>query len=112
LQGPLRAGTWHLVGDGIMLDAADVQFDVVWRSPAGDQTLATFTHHFAPAPAPAQFDAVPFDGDAPGLAAAARDGDQLVLRITPVSGPMTPSYIPNGDGAAAHGRIPSLTLPP
>ena len=111
LQGPIHAGAWHLVGDGLILNAADVRFDVIWRAAAGDQVVVSFTHHFAPPAAPNQFNAVAFDGDATGAAVPASASDQLVLRMTVTNGPTAPSYLPNGDGANTKGRIPALTLP-
>ena len=110
LRGPIAAGVWHLVGDGIVFDSADLRYDVLWRSAAGDTTLVSFAHHFDPLPPPDQFDAVPFEASAPGKVAPARAGDQLVLRFTAESGSANVAFIPNGDGAHAHGRIPSLQL--
>jgi hypothetical protein len=109
LVGPLPAGAWHLVGDGVALSAVDVQFDVLWRSSAGDQTVASFAHHFDPALSGV---ADRYDGDATGAAVPAASGDLLVLRMTAV--PPTapgPAFVPNADGSHAGGRIPSLTLP-
>ncbi|HZS39722.1 MAG TPA: hypothetical protein VFF06_22975 [Polyangia bacterium] len=114
LAAPIRAGSWHLVGDAIVLESADAQYDVIWRSGAGDVKLAGFAHHFyVPAgTGQAQFNAVAFEADAPGIAAAARAGDSLVLRFTALNAaPGTMAFIPNGDGVKAMGRIPSLTLP-
>lgn len=113
LPGPVPAGHWHLVGDGIINEPCDVRFDVLWTTASSETPIATFRHHFDPAPAPNQFDAVGFDGDADGVAAPAHAGDYLVLRISIESThpPGTYQYIPNGDGIYAQGRIPSLTLP-
>jgi hypothetical protein len=113
LAGPIAAGSWHLVGDGIALMPADVQFDVIWRHGT-DTPIVSWTNHFTPAPSPLQFDAVKFDGDANGAAVPAHSGDQLVLRWSipgPDAGAATIAFIPNGDGAGSMGRIPSLTLP-
>jgi len=113
LRAPIAAGTWHLVGDGITFQPADIQFDVLWRrAGSADVVLATWQHHFDPPPT--GFDAIAFEADAPGIAAAARAGDELVLRFTAL-GTRTdgrPVWIPNGDGRQAKGRIPSITLPP
>jgi hypothetical protein len=111
LSGPLPAGTWHLVGDGIVFEAADVRYEVLWRTAGGDAPLVEFQHHFEPLTGAQQFDATPFEADARGLAAPARAGDQLVLRFSAASASPGTVFIPNGDGAKAHGRIPSLTLP-
>ena len=92
-----------------MLNPCDLTFDVLWRNGSGDHALASFTHHFDP-PATG-FNAVPYEADAPGVAAAAKSNDLLVLRFT-AQGAMGPLlYIPNSDGANAQGRIPSVTLP-
>jgi hypothetical protein len=110
LTGPLPAGSWHLVGDGIVFGSVDITFDVLWRSSVGDVKVAELTHHFDPGPALGT--AVPYQGDALGVAAAAHPGDQLVLRFTGGSSTMVGElYEPNSDGANTHGQIPSLTLP-
>jgi hypothetical protein len=113
LKGPVRAGTWHLVGDGIVFQSVDVQYDVLWRPSGGapDTVLATWQMHFDPPTGAGQFDAVPFEGDASAPVANAAPGDQLVLRFTASNSPAGPAFIPNGDGAQAMGRIPSLSLP-
>lgn len=111
LAGPIRAGSWHLIGDGIILQSVDMRFDVVWRIAAGDTTLASFTNHFDLPTGEAQFNAVPFEADAPGIAAAAHAGDQLVLRFTASGSGNGTVYIPNGDGSKTMGRIPSVKLP-
>jgi len=109
LRGPIPAGTWHLVADGLVGAPVDVQFDLIWRSGGGDVVVASFAHHFDPQPS--GFDAVAFEGSAPGPAAAARDGDQLVLRFTATGTGEASAYIPNGDGDRAHGRIPFVDVP-
>jgi hypothetical protein len=115
LVGPIPAGSWHLVGDGIVMASCDVQFDVVWRH-GEDSVLASVSHHFDPRVILPKFDATQFEADANGVAAQAASGDQLVLRLTAsvvadAGAGVTDVFIPNGDGANAHGRIPSLTLP-
>lgn len=112
LAGPIAAGPWHLVGDGLILTAVDMQFDVLWRSGGTDQPIVRFSRHFDP-PAGAQaFDAVSFDGDAVGTAVPASAGDLLVLRLTALtSASAGPAYIPNADGSHTRGRIPALSLP-
>jgi hypothetical protein len=112
LAGPIKAGSWHLVGDGIVLDPVDITFDLLWRDAGGDHPIATWTHHFDP---PASgFDAVQYEADAPGVAAKAKGNDQLVLRMTAAPGNYpadTMLWIPNGDAETTNGRDPSLTLP-
>ena len=110
LTSPIKAGTWQIVGDGIIIDACDVTFAVLWRTTVGDTPVATFTHHFDPAASIS--DAVLYDGTAPGIAVTPASGDQLVLHITAAgSTNETSLYGLNGDGAADGGRKPFLTLP-
>ncbi len=111
LTGPIKAGTWHLVGDGIVLNAADLTYVVVWRDQKGvEHELVRWTHHFDP---PASgFDAVQFEADGAGVAANASGNDTLLLRMSAAGDPnVAMLWIPNGDGAKTNGRIPSLTLP-
>jgi len=109
LAGPIGAGSWHLVGDGLVLAAVDMRFDVLWRHGGTDTLVVRFDHHFDP---PAGYDAVPLDADAVGVAVAAQPGDRLVLRMSATqSATSGPAFIPNADGTHANGRIPSLTLP-
>jgi hypothetical protein len=111
LSSPIKAGTWQIVGDGIIIDSCDVTFAVLWRTTAGDTPVATFTHHFDPAASIS--DAVLYDGTAAGIAVTPAAGDQLVLHITaanPAAGTGS-LYGLNGDGAADGGRKPFLTLP-
>ena len=110
LQASVRAGTYHLVLDAVIIKPVDVTFDLVWRRGTTDMSLATWAVHYDPLPG--SFDAQPFEYDevAPGIAFAA--GDQLVFRYTCTNAPTTAeTYIPNGDGALSHGRIPYITLP-
>ena len=109
LNGPIKAGTWHLVGDGIIINSADVTFDVLWRDAAGDHPIATWQNHFEPMAS--GYLAVAFEADAPGVEAKAKANDQLVLRFTAQGTATGVLYIPNGDGTKAKGRIPTLTLP-
>ena len=115
LAGPIKAGNWHLIGDGVAFDPADVTFTVLWRDAHGaDHVLATFEHMFPVGGSPVNgfIPATPFEADAMGVAAAAVVNDELVLRITAKGNPADALlFLPNGDGAHAQGRIPSLTLP-
>lgn len=109
MRGPIAAGTWRLVGDGIIIEPVDVRFEILWRESAGDHVLATFDHHFEP---PASgFDAVAYEATDEAPAADASAGDQLILRITGTSSTSPSAYIPNGDGASHNGRIPFIELP-
>jgi hypothetical protein len=109
LTGPIKAGTWHLVGDGIVLNPADVTFEVLWRDATGEHPIANWQHHFDPQPT--GYNATAFEGDAPGLAADAKPNDQLVLRFKATGTGTGILYIPNGDGTKAQGRIPTIVLP-
>lgn len=108
LAGPIDAGTWHLVGDGVALAPVDMRFDVLVRAGGVEKLVVSFSHHFEPV----SYDAVAFDADAAGAAVDAQPGDLLVLRMVAVSSTTSgPAFVPNADGSHAHGRIPSLTLP-
>ena len=112
LSGPIKAGNWHLVGDGIVFESTDVTFDVIWRNGAGDHPIVSFTRHFDPQPS--GFDAVLYDDNALGAAVDAKANDQLVLRMSTPPGTYpdgTMLWDPNGDEEVTHGRDPSLTLP-
>jgi hypothetical protein len=113
LAGPIRAGRWQLVGDGLVIEAADITYEVIWRGAGGDQPIVSFQHHFDPPPAgPGRYQAVPFEGAAEAAAVMAKSGEELVLKFSAMSASTAPSpFIPNGDGANAKGRIPSLRLP-
>jgi hypothetical protein len=109
LNRPIPAGTWHLVGDGIIINACDVQFDLIWRAQDGDHAIASVTHHFDPR---SDFNAVPFEADLTGVAVNPTiNKDQLVLRFSTQTQSSNLLYIPNSDGANAKGRIPSVRLP-
>jgi hypothetical protein len=102
------------VGDGYLIArTVDVQFDVIWRNGAGrDLVLATARHTFNELPpGPGHDDAIPFETDMTGLAAAARAGEKLVLKFSVTGGDLAGNYTPNGDGPQAKGRFPNLTLP-
>jgi hypothetical protein len=101
------------VGDGYLISKkVEVRFDVIWRAPRSETVVATTTHTFEERPAgAAHFDAIAFETDMNGVAADARAGDQLVLKFSVISGDADGNYTPNGDGPAANGRYPNLTLP-
>jgi hypothetical protein len=111
LLGPIDAGTWHIVADGIVIDEVDVLLELVWRHGGLDQPIASFQHHFVPLAS--GFDAQPFEATAAAAAVPATSGDQLVFRYSVVSGATRAmAWIPNGDGARANGRDPFIELPP
>ena len=113
LAGPIKAGSWHLVGDGVVFNPVDVTFDVIWRDTSNvDHPIVSWTHHFDPQPS--GFNAVQYEDNALGAAVPAKGNDQLVLRFSAPAGGYpdgTMLWIPNGDGSLTQGRDPSLTLP-
>jgi hypothetical protein len=109
LVGPIPAGTWTLVGDGIIIEPVDAQFDLIWRANGVDTPIAVWTHHFDPQPT--GFDAVAYEETKLAAAVPAQAGDLLVLRYQAMNATVSMAYIPNGDGANSNGRIPNLTLP-
>lgn len=119
LQGPLPAGRWGVVGDGIiagdMANAITVRFEVRWRpkgtAGASDQVVVSVENEFLRDPNN-RFNAVAFDTTLNGQAVAAAAGDLLVLRATAVRGDAGAIYIINGDGSTTKGRIPRIDLPP
>ncbi len=114
LRASVPAGSYHVACDAIITAPVDVGFTLIWRRGQTDTQLAHWTQHWDPRPAgDSAFDAQVYDID---LAAPAIDfapGDQLVFRYEgTVGGNNIQAFIPNGDGARAHGRIPTITLPP
>jgi len=110
LAGPIDAGTWRLIADGIVLDPVDVTFEILWRSEAGDRTLASWEHHFEPLPG-GEFEAQPFEREAEVERVDAEAGDQLVFRYTGTGSDLEMAYVPNGDGELKGGRFPYIDLP-
>jgi FtsP/CotA-like multicopper oxidase with cupredoxin domain len=111
LKADVPAGTYTVVCDAVIIRAVDVTFDLVWRRGATDTTLATWTQHFEPL-ASGAFDAQAYEVEQDAPAIDWQDGDQLVFRYTGANTTSAQAFIPNGDGALAHGRIPNITLPP
>ena len=110
MKGPIEAGTWTLVADGLIVEACDVTFDVIWRAGGSDTVVFTLEQHFEPRV------------DEPGMATAYEEtaqadkvesasGDELVFRFSAESA-NDMAYIPNGEGTMNGGRIPYLDLPP
>jgi hypothetical protein len=58
LVDDLPGGTWKLVGDGIILQAVDVTFEVLVRRCATELPVVRWEQHFDPR-ADGSFDAVP-----------------------------------------------------
>ncbi len=114
IDHPIPAGTWRLVGDGIIIAPVDVQFDLIRRRPPNnDLPIATFVHHFDPPMDSGQrFNAVAYEETKSAAAVPdVKPGDRLVLRFKTSSPNGGAPYIPNGDGDNAKGRIPSVELP-
>lgn len=109
LKASVPAGTYHFVLDSVIIRGVDVTFDLIWRRDTTDTTLATWQQHFEPLAA--SFDAQAYEVDMPGQAIDFVVGDQLVFRYTGANTTSSEAYIPNGDGALSHGRIPHFTLP-
>ena len=104
-------GTYHLVLDAIITTSVDVTFDLIWRSETnGDTELANWAVHYDPLPN-GDYSAQPFEYDEDCVAIDFQSGDQLVFRYTGANGASMESYIPDGDGSFANGRIPNITLP-
>ena len=95
--------------DSIIISKVDVTFELLWRRGTTDMTLATWQKHFDPLPA--SFDAQAYEVDMTAPAIDFQPGDQLVFRFSGANTTSMEAYIPNGDGAMAHGRIPNITLP-
>lgn len=110
LKGPVKAGTYHLVIDAVIIKPIDVTFDLIWRHGLTDTTLATWQQHFDPLPG-ADYDAQPNEYDENCAAIDWQSGDQLVFRYSGANSQSAEAYIPNGDGPHANGRIPYIVLP-
>lgn len=104
----MPAGSWQLVADGIITHEVTVKFDLLFRHKSQDTVIGTWQQTLVPRPV--GFDAQPIELtiDAPAFNVSA--GDQLVFRYAGEMG-LAMSYIPNGEGDRAKGRIPFVTLP-
>ena len=98
------------MGDGIILQAVDVTFEVLVRRGDMELPVVSWEQHFDPRPN-GSFDAVPYDASARGNAIRYRAGDRLIFRYSGQSATSMNAYVPNGDGVRQKGRIPNLTLP-
>ena len=119
LSGPLPAGTWGLVGDGIVagdgVNSVTALFEVRWRkqaaaSDAADVIVLSAQNSFVRDP-DNRFKAVLYETRLPAPAVPAVSGDKLLLRVTALRGDPGASFILNGDGKYTNGRIPHLDLP-
>jgi hypothetical protein len=104
------AGAYHCIIDSIIIRPVDVTFDLIWRRGDTDMVLATWDQHFDPLPG-ANFDAQPYELDVEAPAIDFMPGDKLVFRYSATNTIESSSFIPNGDGSLANGRIPNFTLP-
>ena len=112
LRASVPAGSYHVVCDAIIAVPVDVGFTLIWRRGQTDMQLAHWTQHWDPLPE-GGFDAQAYEIDVAAPAIDYAPGDQLVFRYDgTVGGNNIQAFIPNGDGARASGRIPSITLPP
>lgn len=122
LRAPIPAGTWGLVGDGIVLGSGvtnvTMLFEGRWRRAGAaddrnDVVLWSVQNTFVRDPDPQRaFRAVPFTTQVQGQAAEAAPGDRLVLRFTALRGDSGATFVPNGDGRTTYGSIPRIDLPP
>lgn len=122
-QFPLRAavpaGTWRIVGDGLVAGpiavSATVRFDLLLRGPSdpgGGLRFLSFQNRFVRDPSPERkFSAVRYSASAEGPRLEVNPGDRLVLRVTSVDAEGSASFIVNGDGKLTGGEIPRLDLP-
>jgi FtsP/CotA-like multicopper oxidase with cupredoxin domain len=110
LRADVPAGAYHVECDAIITDPVDVTFSLILRRGAADTTLAEWTRHWDPL-AGGGYDAQAYEVDEVAPAIEFEPGDQLVFRYAGANAASPNAFIPNGDGASAHGRIPSITLP-
>jgi hypothetical protein len=96
--------------DCIVTASVDVDFELMWRNGGDTVVLSSWSKHFDPAASGHDAQAYELDKAAPAV--GLEDGAQLVFRYTARNTTGTEAWIPNGDGHLAHGRIPSITLPP
>ena len=106
----MPAGAYHVTCDAIITEPVDATFTLIWRRGATDTTLARWSQHWDPLPG-GRYDAQPYEIDVDAPAIEWRSGDQLVFRYAGASSLRREAFIPNGDGARANGRIPSIRLP-
>jgi hypothetical protein len=104
------AGAYHVQCDAIITESVDATFTLIWRRGTTDTTLAQWMQHWEPLPG-GRYDAQAYEVDMPAQAIDWKAGDQLVFRYQGASTRLREAFIPNGDGARAQGRIPSIRLP-
>lgn len=111
LRAGVPAGTYHVVCDAIIIGPVDVTFTLIWRRGQTDTNLAQWMRHWDKLPG-GSYDAQAYEVDMAAPAIDWKAGDQLVFRYEAMNTTTAEAFIPNGDGAFAHGRIPNITLPP
>jgi hypothetical protein len=99
-----------MVLDCIVTGPVDVTFELAWKRGTEKMTLATWSKHFDPLTTGA-YDAQPYEATKEAPTIDYVEGDQLVFRYTANDTSKADAWIPNGDGALTHGRIPNITLP-
>ena len=110
LRADVPAGMYHVTCDAIITGSVDVTFTLIWRRGQTDTNLAQWMRHWERLPS-GGYEAQPYEVDMAAPAIDWQAGDQLVFRYAAMN-TMTPeAFIPNGDGAFANGRIPSIALP-
>jgi hypothetical protein len=110
LKESVPAGVYRVICDAIIIRPVDVTFDLVWRSRAGDTTLATWMQHFDPLPG-GVYDAQAYALDVDAPAIDRLGDDQFIFRYSGANSTAMQAFIPNGDGALTGGRIPNITFP-
>jgi hypothetical protein len=110
LRSSVPAGTYHVECDAVITASVDTTFTLIWRRGGTDTQLAQWMRHWDPLPG-GKFDAQPYEVDMAAQAIAFQAGDQLVFRYAAANTTGAEAFIPNGDGANSHGRIPRITLP-
>ncbi len=96
------------MADGIITHPVTVLFELLIRRDNVDTIIGSWERAFTPRPA--GFDAYAVDLDVAAPSFPVQAGDLLVFRYSGELG-LAMSYIPNGEGTRANGRIPFITLP-
>lgn len=113
---PIPAGTWNLVGDGLIQGPArvrqmTVQWQLVWHKSAGpEQVILSWDHTYVRDPA-APDNAIGYATSGPAAAVPIAPQDQLLMRMKITAGDADGLWAPNGDGSDRNGKIPHFELP-
>jgi hypothetical protein len=111
LKGPIEAGVWSMVADCIVVQAVDVNIEIIHRVGSTDNVLVSWEDRYEPLPG-GEYQAQAFDFTDEIGRVDSEPGDLLVLRYTGTNSKMEMAYFPNGDGSTTGGRIPNIDLPP